>query len=298
MDGTDFLKEQDRLLLETKRECRGFLFPAFASSEARLDAVRTLEMFEARGEKTLLQALSLSDLNRETYENWKDKSSVWHSREQSNRKKRDFLLGFAGKSGQSILLWVMTGFAIIISILFFDRDSIDAVRSTEHTLLYPFFLYITRLGESFYYIALPLIIAFICGAYSRSCGLRMIYISGSVLLSGLIVNILKPVFGRARPDIMLSKGIFGFYPFHFDVVGDGAHLYHSFPSGHSATAASVAIALTMIYPRGRYFFFLFAIIVSLSRVMVMRHYPSDIFSGMFIGFLAPLFLYRFMKPHQ
>ena len=52
----------------------------------------------------------------------------------------------------------------------------------------------------------------------------------SIAASGLTVNLLKIVFGRARPKLLLGSDdyVFGLFGFQAD--------YWSFPSGHAASA--------------------------------------------------------------
>jgi undecaprenyl-diphosphatase len=57
----------------------------------------------------------------------------------------------------------------------------------------------------------------------------------------------------------------------------------SFPSGHSATAAAGAIALSAIYPAFAPALILSGFLVALSRVYLGVHYPFDILAGVLIG---------------
>ena len=66
------------------------------------------------------------------------------------------------------------------------------------------------------------------------------------------------------------------------VFGDTA----SFPSGHSAVAWSLALALSWLYPQGRRFFVFLAVMVMVQRVLSSTHFPSDTFAGAAIGILV------------
>ena len=70
-----------------------------------------------------------------------------------------------------------------------------------------------------------------------------------ILSSGIVVQILKHLFGRARPRVT--------YDFVF--IGPSMRSgYDSFPSGHSTTAFCLAFILSRYYPQYRAVFYFFA----------------------------------------
>jgi lipid A 4'-phosphatase len=102
----------------------------------------------------------------------------------------------------------------------------------------------------------------------------------SIAASGVIVDILKVVFGRARPKLLFQSDIFGF-------TWLGWHADHwSFPSGHSATIVALMTALWYLRPHHVLFYILGAAIVAGSRVAVGAHYLGDALAGALIAVLT------------
>ncbi len=87
-------------------------------------------------------------------------------------------------------------------------------------------------------------------------------------VSAICVQLLKVTVGRARPEDMLVQSDAG-----------------SFPSGHTANAATIVIALGVIFPRvwvwvvgGAY-----AVLMALSRTYLGAHWLSDTVGGLLLG---------------
>jgi len=99
---------------------------------------------------------------------------------------------------------------------------------------------------------------------------QLFEIATAQCLSVAVVRLTKVLIGRARPDIFLKRGIYGFHGVQLD-----PH-YHSFPSGHTMAAFTLATSLALLYPRYRLQFYFAAFIFSISRVLLAKHYFSDI----------------------
>ncbi|MWB99843.1 phosphatase PAP2 family protein [Agromyces seonyuensis] len=86
--------------------------------------------------------------------------------------------------------------------------------------------------------------------------------------SALVVQILKQVFGRARPEDMLVQSDYG-----------------SFPSGHTANAATIAVTFAVLFPRvwvivaGA----AYTVLMALSRTYLGAHWLSDTLGGALVG---------------
>jgi undecaprenyl-diphosphatase len=106
------------------------------------------------------------------------------------------------------------------------------------------------------------------------------YIFVGVGLPGLASNLLKRVVGRGRP---VEFDQFGAFSFH-NIVNDWT--FQSFPSGHSTTAIGIAFTIGFLAPRLFFWLLAIGILVTISRVPVGMHYPSDVFGGACLGLIG------------
>ena len=114
----------------------------------------------------------------------------------------------------------------------------------------------------------------------------------AVLLSGLVVDLIKVVVGRARPKLLDLVWFYGFLPVNFRAD------YQSFPSGHAATAASVALALTYLRPDLRWFAVAFALPIVASRVIINAHFVGDVVGGAAIALFVTWALREWFAGHR
>jgi len=112
---------------------------------------------------------------------------------------------------------------------------------------------------------------------ARRLALACGFVFVSVASSGLLVNGLKFLFGRARFNALMLRGEYGFYFFQT------GYDFSSFPSGHANTAMVLAFALGYLWPRGRRLLLLAGFMLALSRVVVTAHYLSDALAGGLLG---------------
>lgn len=108
---------------------------------------------------------------------------------------------------------------------------------------------------------------------------------------GLLIEVLKHVFARLRPDESLGVTIFC-----GPTLTDGDF---GFPSGHATASFALAVIFSAYYPRWRWLFIVGACLVSLARVQMGRHFLGDTLAGGVTGwYLATLLLPVLWRYHR
>ena len=119
----------------------------------------------------------------------------------------------------------------------------------------------------------------------------------SVIIQTLFVQGLKRILfsDLDRPKLFFEN----FMEFR-QINGIDIHSYHAFPSGHTATAFSVALILSLFIKNKKWslLFFLAAILVGISRIYLLQHFFVDVYFGSFFGVISviiSLYLIRTRK---
>lgn len=169
----------------------------------------------------------------------------------------------------------------------------------RNEILTPIVTFITHLGDHGYlWIALLLLLLFI--PKTRKAG----WIGAAALLLTFIVNnlFIKNLVARTRP-YMVVEGL----TILIERPGE-----FSFPSGHTANSMAVAVVLWMIsqqcgklkdkklyFPKAAgWFFLILSVLISLSRLYVGVHYPTDVLGGAVIAILDAWIVFSVYKKLQ
>ncbi|NHI15964.1 phosphatase PAP2 family protein [Microbacterium excoecariae] len=108
-----------------------------------------------------------------------------------------------------------------------------------------------------------------------------LFAAGSFAMSAVVVQLLKSLVSRTRPEDMLVASDFG-----------------SFPSGHTANATTIAVVLVLLFPRlwvalaGA----AWVLAMALSRTLLSVHWATDTLGGILVGAGVPLVLAGFLLP--
>lgn len=104
--------------------------------------------------------------------------------------------------------------------------------------------------------------------------------------------------GQLQPDAWIGLRWFDFSP---ALESESAHGFfldaiHSFPSGHAATACSLAWVLSKRYPNGRFVFWGCAAMAIVQRLCGQAHYFSDTVVGGVLGVTVALLVSYLLMP--
>ncbi|QIP00473.1 phosphatase PAP2 family protein [Bradyrhizobium symbiodeficiens] len=191
-------------------------------------------------------------------------------------------------------LWLSAaGAALIIALMVaFDQTEIQLMPARGTPSLWPIRI-LTDFGKDEYVLsalgaALVIVALFAAGLRDTrrtlllGLGTRLQYLFLSVALSALVGEVLKYVIGRGRPFVGGTANPFNFVPFE----GTGAHA--SLPSGHAIAAFALAFAVSALWPRLRVFMFTYAIVILLTRLVLLAHHPSDVVAGALVGMVGAM----------
>jgi membrane-associated phospholipid phosphatase len=150
---------------------------------------------------------------------------------------------------------------------------------------------LVRLAEVFAWGGSVLLIVLVAAVLDRR-GWRVGLVLGAAALgSGLAADGVKLVIARTRPAATALETTTALETFVGWLPGTGGptllpnygHATQSFPSAHAATAVGLAVGLSMLYPRGRWLFFVFALLACFQRLAAGAHFPSDVLAGAAMG---------------
>jgi len=192
--------------------------------------------------------------------------------------------------------WYLSALLILIlstvSYFTFDLSLFNYFYQFKGDTLHDAFVLFTDLGKSTWYIILSLLVYIIWRVNKPQLAQAGLFILSTAILSGILVNIVKVIFGRARPRLYIEEDLYGFFWFKLDV------LYRSFPSGHATTAMGVWLAFALLFPRYRFLLVLIGGTIALSRVIIGEHYLSDVLVGGWLGAMTTLVLYEMFYPKE
>ena len=194
------------------------------------------------------------------------------------------------RSRSFVLLTIL--FLILSSLVYFGvTDSFDqsvVLFFSQHVgnpTLDTIMQYVTESGEVLWMLAFGILMMVI--PKTRRIGITLMIL---IVISTLLTGYIKCGIDRDRPDFDYVGA-----PFPVEISRDTYALFceggydASYPSGHAARSMIFGIilgyALSERFPRGAYLLFLYPVMISISRIYVLQHYPMDVIGGAVIGIM-------------
>lgn len=159
-----------------------------------------------------------------------------------------------------------------------NKDELGLEVVSESWLTKKFSRYLvaaTYFGDGYLWGLAGLALILFGGAKGRNYVLIGLAIS---IVNIAVFRLVKTIMERPRPVTLRSR------PMKYRMIDDFA-----FPSGHATVAFGIAYVITSAYPglwwawTGAY---LASLLISISRIFVREHYPSDVIGGAIIGTLV------------
>lgn len=187
----------------------------------------------------------------------------------------------ANNFGIAFILTILIAIATGILILSLGKNgSFQLINSNHNETADQFFKYFTHYGDGVMWVPLGLFCIFYRKKY-------FIAVVAGVLISTLLAQFLKRVVypDELRPIGYLSES----FPVH-QIAGVEMRRIHSFPSGHTTTAFTMALIMTHMFNNKIWSFILplLALLAGYSRVYLGQHFLTDILAGTCIGVLSAI----------
>jgi undecaprenyl-diphosphatase len=178
--------------------------------------------------------------------------------------------------------WPHAAAAVVLGLLMiWDREAFAAIRSFQSHFLNWLTDRISQLrGATFPSVVALLMIVF--GVVRRRTAVWRagIAVLLTVLLVGTLTTALKEIISRPGPlpqSALRARSLFD-------------ERFGRFPSSHSAVTIGAATVIAAFLPAAAVPAFLVALLVCYERIYRGTHFPSDIFAGIWIGFVCARFV--------
>ena len=177
----------------------------------------------------------------------------------------------------AIIIAIGTGILIIV---LGKNGSFQLINGNHNDIADQFFKYFTHYGDGVMWVPLGLFCFFFRRKY-------FIAVLAGAIISTLLAQFLKRVVypEELRPISYLSES----FPVH-QIAGVEMRKLHSFPSGHTTTAFTMALIMSHMINKKAWSIILplLALTAAYSRVYLAQHFPTDLLAGMCIGIISAI----------
>lgn len=196
---------------------------------------------------------------------------------------------------QIILFSSVCIFLTLVSVFNFDQPLAEWIETAPYPLTKYWAREITNIALATFY----LLSSFLLYIFSKWLFPKLKYFENKSLLvdklriwsgftfaafafNGITVQLLKAIIGRQRPHLTETFETFNFDPLTHDWY------WHSMPSGHTQVMFTAATVLALAFPKFKWGFYLIALTIAFTRVILHQHFLSDFILGSGIGIIGTL----------
>ena len=177
-----------------------------------------------------------------------------------------------------IYLYLFLASLLIVGV-FFDKQIAISIANSRIPALNEFMIWASY-GGTWFVVLIVMTSLFLWNERKRRW---IIPLWLSIGISAIITKVIKMIILRDRPYVALGLELLS------DANGS------SFPSGHATAVFSTLAVLDKEFPRFKWFWLIFALLVAFSRIYLGVHYLSDVVVGGIIGLTAGLFTLYYWK---
>ncbi|MCE9619484.1 MAG: phosphatase PAP2 family protein [Planctomycetes bacterium] len=177
--------------------------------------------------------------------------------------------------GRVLAAGVVVGLIPVVMVVWLAFDPQFASKSNEETFKsFFFFRELGMLGDALPWILLSAVL-WLIGFFGkrRDIASWAVFLILSIAASGIVVNLVKFIFLRTRPNWQ-------------GVVPEGGSF--SFPSGHSVTVGAIAMVCVLRWPKLAPAAAALVVMVCVNRIVSLNHYPTDVIVGLILGLISTL----------
>ena len=193
----------------------------------------------------------------------------------------------------AVIFSIVLALVITVFLLVYGKENSFLIINKHNNPQFDYvFKFWTYLGDGIIWVPL---FAYVL-LYKRD---YLVSIVAALIICTLLTQILKKVvfWNDFRPVVVLADKV-------RTIPGYYMNRAHSFPSGHTSTAFTLALLLASIVRRNIwvYIFPSVAFFVGYSRVYLAQHFVTDVLAGIFVGivsaYLSLLIHEQFKKKNQ
>jgi membrane-associated phospholipid phosphatase len=184
-------------------------------------------------------------------------------------------------------------FIVVFALFLFiygKKDSFILINGFYNPQLDYFFQYVTYLGDGLIYIPIVVYCLFKNQKY-------LVPVIAGIIICTVLTHVLKRV---VFPDELRPVSLEVENVIIHRIDGVPLHRQHSFPSGHTSTAFTVALLLVSVMKRKIWAYILpmVAFLVGYSRVYLAQHFVTDVTVGMLIGIISAYLSLRIYDAYE